>query len=302
MANNEVVETVKSWVDTVVTTGVSGVNSVVNEWFLATDRVVNESMRMIELATPYAITFVSAVLIYIIGKFIAGILRRLVLKVLKKTGFDNIVAKSGANKLKEAAGIQASFSEIFSNIVYYIVYISVIIAVLEKLGFNVVTDAMTDLVAYIPSIIVALIIIIIGTMISNFIKEVVTRISETGGLSYSKTLGNVAYSLSMVFIFLIAIQQLQIDISILTNNLTLVIATFCFIIAVAGSFATKSIATNILATTYLKNNISKGDTIEVGDVSGKIIDITSTNIVVEGKWGKVYLPSDSVFNGTYTVK
>lgn len=278
-----------------------GIDSVVGESISVTDMVVNETMRFIELATPYVITIISAILIYFVGKLIATIIRKLVNKFLVATKVDKMGEKAWINKFREVIGIEMPVSWVLSSIVYYVIYISVIIAVLEKLWFSIVTDIIKDLVAYIPNIFTALVILIFGSIVANFIKELVLRVSKTGGISYSELLSKIAYFLTMMFIVIVSVEQLKLNIDIITNNLTIIIWTICLLIAISSGFAIKNIVSNIVSSTYLKKSLKLGSKFELDWISGEIKEITSTNVVVKTSNGTVYIPSEKVLNNTFTV-
>lgn len=291
MIGNNVIDNIKWGTDAVVLWTIS------SSW-----KVMNESSRIIEIITPYIITFVSAIIIYFVWKFIAWILKKLFLKMFEKIWVDKFLKKTGIDKLKDIAWIDSSYSVIFSNIIYYVIYIAVIIAVLDKLWFNVVTDLIVNLINYIPNILIALTILILWTYVSNFIKELVTRVANWWGIQYDKLLWKISYFISMMFIVIVSIEQLQINIDIITNNLTIIIWSLCLISSIILGLALKWVATNVVSSTYLKNTIKKWDEIEIFDVSWEVSEINSTQLVVKTwKW-KVYIPSEHVLNNIYTIQ
>ncbi|MDN3664129.1 mechanosensitive ion channel [Algibacter miyuki] len=117
----------------------------------------------------------SALIIIIIGWFIAGLLKRIILKIFKKTGVDD--------KLKNS---KISLSKFISKLVYFLVMIFVFTLALEKLGMTNVLDPLknmlNDFAGFVPNIIGAGLVCYIGYMLATIVSELV----EVSGGSIQK--------------------------------------------------------------------------------------------------------------------
>lgn len=146
-----------------------------------------------------------ALAVLIIGWFIAGILRRLVVKLLKKTDLDNKIFK-GANS-------NISPETFIAKLVYYLVLMIVLMIVLEMLGIHNVLDPIKDMVGkfmgFIPNIIGAGIIGFAGYIIATIASEVVGFLgdrldgySTKLGLSNDIDLGGILKKVVFVIVFI----------------------------------------------------------------------------------------------------
>ncbi len=108
----------------------------------------------------------AALIIIIIGWFIAGVLKRIISKLIKKTGIDN--------KLKNS---KISLSDFVSKLVYFLVMIFVFTLALEKLGMTNVLDPLKTMLSnftgFIPNIIGAGLVCYIGYMLATIASELV---------------------------------------------------------------------------------------------------------------------------------
>lgn len=115
---------------------------------------------------------IGALLILIIGWFIAGIIKRMVTKLIKKTGVDNKL-KNGNLKISSFAG----------KLLYFLVMIFVFMLALGKLGLTEVLDPLKNLLNgftnYIPNIIGAGLVAYIGYMLATIISELVELSGDT---------------------------------------------------------------------------------------------------------------------------
>ena len=115
---------------------------------------------------------VGAILIIIIGWFIAGTLKRLVTRLIKKTGID---AKMKSDKI--------SLSKFLGKLVYFLVMIFVFMLALEKLGMQSVLDPVKNLLngflSFIPNILGAGLVAYIGYMLATIVSELVGMSGDT---------------------------------------------------------------------------------------------------------------------------
>lgn len=114
----------------------------------------------------------AAIIIIIIGWFIAGLLKRLVSKLLNKTGIDE--------RLKNS---KISISKFISKLVYFLVMIFVFTLALDKLGMSNVLDPLknmlNDFAGFLPNIVGAGLVCYIGYMLATIISELVELSGES---------------------------------------------------------------------------------------------------------------------------
>jgi len=109
---------------------------------------------------------IGAIIILILGWFIAGGAKRLITKLLKKTNVDN---KLGSNKV--------SLSKFIGKLIYFLIMIFVFMLALEKLGMSNVLDPMKNMLngflGFIPNIVGAGLVAYIGYMLATIVSEFV---------------------------------------------------------------------------------------------------------------------------------
>ncbi|MFS4415796.1 mechanosensitive ion channel [Maribacter sp. 2307ULW6-5] len=115
---------------------------------------------------------IAAILILIVGWIVAGIIKRLVTKLVKRTKVDD---KLGANQMK--------LSSFIGKLIYFLVMIFVFMLALEKLGMTNVLDPVKNLLnsflTFIPNIVGAGLVGYIGYMLATIISELVGLSGET---------------------------------------------------------------------------------------------------------------------------
>ncbi len=142
----------------------------------------------------------AALLIIIIGWFIAGVLKRISFKLIKKTGVDNQLKNS-----------KISLSKFISTLIYFLVMIFVFTLALEKLGMTNVLDPLKNMLSnfasFLPNIIGAGLVCYVGYMLATIVSELVELSGEsiqklTPKLKLPENINLVTIIKKVVFIFI----------------------------------------------------------------------------------------------------
>lgn len=145
-------------------------------------------------------TALAALIIIILGWFIAGILKRIIAKLINKTGIDN--------KLKNS---KISLSDFISKLVYFLVMIFVFTLALEKLGMTSVLEPLkimlSNFTGFLPNIIGAGLVCYIGYMLATIVSELVELSGDsiqklTSKLKLPENIDLVKIIKKVVFIFI----------------------------------------------------------------------------------------------------
>lgn len=143
-----------------------------------------------------------ALLILIIGWFIAGFLKRIITKLIKKSGIDDRIKSD-----------KILISNFIGKLVYFLAMIFVFTLVLEKLGMQSVLDPVKNLLngflTYIPNIIGAGLVGYIGYMLATMVSELVSLSGDTIksfvpklGISEGFDLVGILKKVVFIFIFI----------------------------------------------------------------------------------------------------
>jgi small-conductance mechanosensitive channel len=131
---------------------------------------------------------IAAVIILLVGIFVANIIRQLLTPVLRKLNIDRIQEKAG---LKVGEG--STVSSMISYIVYILILIPVIIAALQVLNITAITQPavamLNKIVLFLPNIFVAIGIVAVGVFIANITGKLLTTVlSAVGADTFVKSL------------------------------------------------------------------------------------------------------------------
>ncbi len=125
----------------------------------------------------------AAILIAVVGWFIANVVRRIVTNLLATTGIDHLGSRLG---LSSTAGVQP-LSSIIGTIVYVLILIPVAIAALNALQINAISvpaiAMLQQILNALPAIFTAVAIWIVAYFVGRFVADLVTSILTNLGFN-----------------------------------------------------------------------------------------------------------------------
>ena len=209
--------------------------------------VVEPVKAMLTKILGYIPTIFAAILILVVGWFIAKIIETIVARVLKLVKLDMASDKAGISDILSKGDIKTTLSEVIGAIVYWVVILIVIATAMNAMNLTIAADILSRLVAYIPNILGAIFIIVLGTLLATFVASIVRTTASNAGIENSKTLAEVTKIVLVVFAIIMAIEQLGIGVAIINLAVSIVLASIGLAIAIAFGVGCKDIAGKTIA-------------------------------------------------------
>ena len=171
----------------------------------------------IENAWANVATFIpkllAALLILLVGYFVAKAVASILNKVLERVGFDRVVERGGVRQVLARSKYDAS--DILAKLVFWTIMLLVLQLAFGVFGANPVSDLLRGLIAYLPNVFVAILILVIAAAIARAVTDLLSNLLGTvqGGQVLAKGAG-VAI---LVFAIFAALDQLNIAPRIVTG-------------------------------------------------------------------------------------
>ncbi len=174
-----------------------------------------------------------AIGILIVGWLIAKFLLFAVIKGLKLVNFSVVTEKAGIDKFLKQGGIAKTTIDILGILIYWLAILFTLLIAFETLGLTVVSDMFTQITLFVPNVIVAVIILAIGLYFARFVGDAMVAYSKNIGLEDAELLGRVSRYGIMVFVIVIALDQVDVADDIIRWTFFIVIAGIVFGLALA---------------------------------------------------------------------
>jgi hypothetical protein len=191
-----------------------------------------------------------ALLLLIVAVIAARLAQLAVVKVLDLVGIRKLAkSKPVASSLKTAE-IDVDFVGISGRIVFWVVIIIFALTISDVLGLNAMSDVINGLLRYLPNVIAAAIVLTVAVAGARLIRDVVTASLKRMHVDYANTIGNITFYLILVFGTLMGIDQLGFDTTILTANITVIVAGIVLTLALAFGLGGRDLAARLLENAY----------------------------------------------------
>lgn len=160
----------------------------------------------------------AALVIVLVGYFVAKLLQYIAYKLLNKTGLDNRISSSAGSTMKPERAL--------SKIVYYVVMVIVLVMAMETLGLTQILAPLNDMISqflgFIPNIVAAGLIGFIGYVIakiasslvgmaSGFLERMGAKAGLSSELNLTSILSNVVFIVIFIPILIAALDALQMS-------------------------------------------------------------------------------------------
>lgn len=203
---------------------------VVKSWYAVTmDALKAVWYRFVEFLPK----LIGAIVIIIIGWFVALGIGRLVSEILKRIKLDKIFEQGKWKTALEKAGWKVSPSAFIGAIVKWVIFIAFLLAAVETLGFVAFASFLSKIVAWLPNVIVAAAIFVVAVIAVEYIPKIIRAATEGVGIKYSNFLEAIVRWAIWIFAIVAILVQLGIAKEIIMTLFTGLVA----FLVIAGGLA-----------------------------------------------------------------
>lgn len=187
-----------------------------------------------------------AIVVLILGWMLAKVARAGIMRLLTLLKFDRATEKSGLESFLKHAEMEVSIASIIGNLAYWMIILLMIVTVANSLGLQMVADLFNKVVLYIPNVIVAILVLVFGTILARFINRMVFAWLSNVEFSGALTVSTFSEYAMMVFVFFMAMEQLQIANELLTAAFIIAFGAIGLAFAIAFGLGAKDWAARVI--------------------------------------------------------
>jgi hypothetical protein len=181
---------------------------IVQSWTVALQQSFN---NLLWWAVTFIPSFILAVIIFIVGWFIAALVGKVVAQAIKAVKVDHALRSAGVDDIVTRAGYRLDSGEFIGGLVKWFLIIVVLWASLTVMGLTAVTSFIAlALLPLLGRVIVAAFIIVIAAVVAEVAQSVIVGAARAAGMAGAGVAGTVARWGIWVFAILAALDQLQI--------------------------------------------------------------------------------------------
>lgn len=252
----------------------------------------NTFAQLIERITQYLPNLVGAVLLVFAGWVVAIIVRIIFLRLIRAS--ERLLQRFTKHEKTEKKQIAATTTiDFLANLVFWIVILFFVTAASNLLQLKIFSEWLNKIILYLPSLLAGGVIVLIGYIFSSLLKEMILH-SNLVNAQQRDFLARAVHTLLMITIVLIGLDQIGVDITVLTILFTIVIGSLIGSIALAVSLGARYAVSNFIGAHYLRQSYQAGQIVRIGEQQGKILELTTTSIILETPQGSMAFPAKLV--------
>lgn len=174
-----------------------------------------------------------AIIITVAGWLIAKAIRLAVVKGLRAVNFQVLTERAGLDGFLQQGGARADTTQILGMLIYWLVILAALLIAFNSLGLTHVTDLLGRITLFVPRVILAVVILAFGSYFAHFIETMIATYGRNVDLTDAALLGRLARYAIIVFVVLIALDQLDIGGDIIRQSFLIILAGVVLALALA---------------------------------------------------------------------
>lgn len=254
------------------------------------ESVANSIATVASTIFAYLPSILGSVLLVVVGWVVAGLLRRLT-RHLASRGMESLARTKAVQERVARSTSYQSVPDVSARVVYWTVLLFFLAAAVEALGLPAVSRMLAIATAYLPRILAGILIVFAGLWAGEALRALLSRSAKRAGIAQAELLGKAVQVLVMLVTVIIAVDQVGINSTVLIITLATVFAATFGAAALAFGLGARATVSNIIAAHYLRNTYHTGDQIRIGGLQGRIVEITTTTVLLESEEGQTLVPA-----------
>jgi len=192
-------------------------------------------------------TLIGAIVVFIIGWFIAVGIGRLVAEILKRIKFDRLFEKGAWKTAFEKAELKITPSEFIGAIFKWVLVIVFLQVAVGILGWTQFADLLGRVIGYLPNVIVAALIFVVAVIVADIVEKIVVAAAEGARFAYTHLAGAIVKWAIWIFAILAILRQLIIAPELVNILFSALVYGVVAVLVLAFGLGGKEVAAELLA-------------------------------------------------------
>jgi Conserved TM helix len=174
-----------------------------------------------------------ALVVVAIGWLLAKAARFAVQRGLRAINFTVLTERAGTDNFLRQAGMRGDTATLFGLVAYWVVILATLMIAFNGLGLTYITDLLGRVVLFTPKLLVAMLVVIFGSYCARFVGGAVHSYCEDAQIPDADMLGRIARYLIVIFVVMIALNQVEIGGDIVPRTFLIILAGLVLAFALA---------------------------------------------------------------------
>jgi hypothetical protein len=188
-----------------------------------------ESLHQIGVFLPRLLL---AIVIIVVGWLVAKAARFAIVKALRAINFNVVTEKAGVDQFLKQGGADIDTVRVLGSLTYWLVIIAALMVASNALDLAYVTDLIGRVVLFVPKVMFAVVIVVFGAYFARFVSSALTKHLRDTRAAEAALLGRLVLYAIMVFVIMIALDQMSLG-DIIRQAFLIIVAAVALGLALA---------------------------------------------------------------------
>ena len=234
-----------------------------------------------------------AVVVAGIGLLIAWVLKKMILHIVHIV--DQLLERLSVQKGIRYVHIRQPLEKFIGEAVFWIALIFFLVLAVQILQLPILSTFLKNLMNSLPTLVLGILIVLASFSIGSIARQIVSTAFQAMEIEQADIFGTGIKVLIVVIGILLGVAQIGIDINLLMTVVSISFAAFLGAIGLAFGLGAQSYVANLLSSTQLRKIYQPGDVIMIDGMKGKIIEISSTMVILQSEEGQITMPTVMFF-------
>ena len=185
----------------------------------------------------------------------------------------------------------ATTSRVLGSIVFWLVLLFFATAATEVLGLAPFTDWLSQFVGYLPTLAAGVLIIAAGYAVARIVADLVRTTAPGFTPAQRATLARVAQVTIIAGAILVGADQIGVKVTFLVVFVAAITSAIVGGVALSVGLGARDYVANLIGAHYLRDAITSGQVVRIGEVQGRVVDVTATTLIMETAEGRLSMPA-----------
>lgn len=248
---------------------------------------------VLETALPTALgylpSFIGALIILILGWLTARFVRAAAKRILN--GLNGILERTFQTGLLASARLPLGASTILGEAAFWVIVFVTLTISARVAQLPTISRWLNDFVLFLPDIFLGVATIALGYLISNVVGDQVAEAARSAKSSQSALLGRFAQGSVFIIAAIIGLDQIGVDVTFLVTVSSVAVGAVLLGFSIAFGFGSREYVANLISARTVRQTLSPGLLVRIGDTEGEVLEITPTHIAVDTENGRALVPA-----------
>lgn len=240
----------------------------------------------------YLPSLAGALFILIFGWLIARITRTAAKRILG--GLNRVLERTFQTGILASARLPLSASTIFGEVAFWIIVFVTLTISARIASLPTISQWLNNIVLFLPDVLLGVLTIALGYFISNVLGRQVTEAANIAKSPHSESFGRIAQGTVFIIAAIIGLDQIGVDVTFLVTVSAVAVGAILVGFSIAFGFGSQEYVSNLISARTVRQNLSPGLLVRIGETEGVVLEITQTHIAVDTENGRALIPAHKV--------